>query len=169
MGLEPALGVGGGREIVVPETVMAGPPGVTVWPPTMYTEADDVRVTPPTVIIAGAAGADAAPGSAIVADPMANAVPLGARETRVPEIVTAGAPGKMVWEPTISVEPDITAVAEPLTSGAAEGGVVVGSFGCEPDPGKAGGTTGSGEEGSEGPAGPWGPDGFEGSEGFVGS
>ena len=94
-------------------------------------------------LLPGAAG-EPGPGRLMVEEPMTTAVALGARETGVPEIITAGAPGVMVFVPIISVELEITAVAEPTTRGAGPGvgpGVIcglaaglAGLSGGEPEP-----------------------------------
>ena len=117
-----------GRERVVPDTTTGGPPGVKVWLPTTRPEPEGVSAMPDTVttdggeppLLSGAAG-DPGDGRLMVEEPITTAVALGARETGVPEIITAGAPGVMVFVPMISVELCITAVAEPTTRGAGAG------------------------------------------------
>ena len=121
-----------GRERVVPEMTIGGPPGVRVWPPPTRPPAEEVRVIPEIVTteggepppLPGASGVLG--GRAMVDEPMTTAVPLGARETGVPEIVTAGAPGVMVFVPMMRLEPWKDAVADPTIRGTTGGGVTCG-------------------------------------------
>src|SRR5204862_5751193 len=81
--------------IGVPETVMAGPPGTRVWPPTTNVPPEfAVIVCPPTV------STPPLPMIGTVLDPTTTAVPPGARLIGVPAVVMAGPPGETVWPPT---------------------------------------------------------------------
>jgi len=89
----------GARLIGVPETVMATPPGVSVWPSTITPLAGSaVMVWPPTVSTSGTLSP---PIIGAVLDPTTTAVAPGARLIGVPEIVMAGLPGASVWPPTV--------------------------------------------------------------------
>ena len=85
------------RLIGVPENFMPGPPGESLWPPTMYWGfMVAVNAVEPTV------NGDKAPfvglsGSVLL--PIVSAVAPGARDTGVPDIVIAGLPAASVWLP----------------------------------------------------------------------
>ena len=86
----------GARLMRVPETVTAGPPGVSVCPPTTYCD----------VLLAVTISAPAVnPGAlvelkVIVLPAMTIALAEGARETSVPCTLIGGAPGVIVWPAT---------------------------------------------------------------------
>lgn len=95
----------GERDMGVPETVMAGAPGMRVWEPMRNwdeglavrvvgdaPEGEKVRIAGPLLGIGAAAGA----GRGMVEDPTTTAEAAGARETGVLLIVTGGAPGMRV-------------------------------------------------------------------------
>lgn len=71
----------------VPEIVIAGAPGVTVWEPMTMGPSPAVGLDWAAWVI----------GMVLV--PITIAVGIDARLTGVPEMVIAGAPGVMVWEP----------------------------------------------------------------------
>ena len=87
----------GARLRRVPETVIAGPPGVSVCPAITYAPAAlGVMVWEPIVREGG--WEDGTAGlRGIVLVPMRTSVPLGARLSRVPETVIAGPPGMSIW------------------------------------------------------------------------
>jgi hypothetical protein len=89
----------GAREMVVPETVMGGPPGARVWPATRnWVCAFAVMVWVPIVIGRGVAAAgDGVSGAVIL--PMMRAVAEGAREMVVPATTMGAPPGTRVWVP----------------------------------------------------------------------
>jgi hypothetical protein len=73
------------RETVSPLSMMGGPPGMRVWPPSMIAvepggEADGMGMRLPLI---------------------QTAVPVGGRETDVPSMFRAGPPGIRVWEPSL--------------------------------------------------------------------
>ena len=87
----------GARLSRVPETVIAGPPGVSVCPAMTYAPAAlGVMVWEPIVRVGGwESGAVGLRGIVLV--PMRTSVPLGARLSRVPETMIARPPGVSVW------------------------------------------------------------------------
>ena len=91
------------RERTVPETVMAGAPGMSVWLPMMYAEALLANMVAPAIVSGGAPGVGAA-AKGIVVPPMTMSDANGARLMGVPEISMAGAPGMSVWLPILYAE-----------------------------------------------------------------
>jgi hypothetical protein len=86
----------GASEIGVPDTVIAGAPGISVWVPMTKSDwAFAVMVCPLIVSWAGAVGAD---------PPRTIAVPAGGREIVAPFTVMAEPPGESVCEPTMNIE-----------------------------------------------------------------
>lgn len=85
----------GERERTVPETVIAGAPGMSVWLPMTYAEALFGIIVLPAIVRAGAVGVGAAE-SGIVAPPLTTLDADGGRLMGVPDIVMAGAPGLSV-------------------------------------------------------------------------
>ena len=94
------------RVIGVPDTVMAGPPGSSVWPAMIYSEAEfSVAVVPASVSDGGSVPGDRAPSwsprfgataRGIVLDPTMTAVACDARLMGVPDTVMAVPPGLSV-------------------------------------------------------------------------
>lgn len=82
------------RLIGVWEIMIAGAPGIRVWPSIIYSEAlFALKVCESNFI-----GGGVMPGlSEIVLLPTMICVALGARLSRVPDIVIAGPPGMRVW------------------------------------------------------------------------
>lgn len=92
--------VEGSRLIGVPDMVMAGAPGVIVWPFTTYCEAlSGVMTSLPKVNDGKADGSGSLSGTVWV--PITTFFAEGARLIGVPDMVTAGAPGVIVWPLTI--------------------------------------------------------------------
>lgn len=88
----------GVRLMRVPETVMAGPPGTSVWPAMIYCEAASGVMTELPIESKGRRVANIGPDvSGSVLLPMTRPDAEGAREMRVPDMVIAGAPGISVW------------------------------------------------------------------------
>ena len=96
----------GAREMGVPPTVIAGPPGMRVWEPMTKVEPTfSERVAPPGPPTAGrvtggiiviAEDGGSADGRGDVEPPMMTAVAEGARDMEVPPTVMPGPPGAMV-------------------------------------------------------------------------
>ena len=83
----------GARLRRVPETVIAGPPGVRVWPAMVYFELlSAVYVWEPKVNGGGVVAGD----RSLVLLPMITCVAAGARLMGVPDTVIAGPPGTRV-------------------------------------------------------------------------
>ena len=85
----------GAREMRVPEMVIAGAPGISVWLSIRYWEAVLGSIVIPFMVSGGSWVALAIRG--IVVPPMTMPDADGARLIGVPEIVMAGAPGISVW------------------------------------------------------------------------
>ena len=87
----------GAREIRVPETVIGGPPGTSVWPAIMYCEAAlGVMTELPMVTNGSAVGVVGPKVRGIILLLIMIADAEGAREMRVPEMVIGEAPGLSV-------------------------------------------------------------------------
>lgn len=85
----------GRSEIGIPDTVIAGAPGMIVWPLRIRSELGPrVTVKAPIVKVSGAGVA--AVGTGNVELPTAITIPEGRREMGVPEIIRAGPPGVIV-------------------------------------------------------------------------
>ena len=86
----------GARLIGVPDTVIAGDPGTSVWPPITYAPAAlAVKVWPP-IVDNGGEGVGAGKRDMVLL-PMTARVAPGARLMGVPDTVIAGDPGMSVW------------------------------------------------------------------------
>ena len=86
----------GARLIGVPDTVIAGDPGISVWPPITYAPAAlAVKVWPP-IVNKGGEGVGAGKRNMVLL-PMTARVAPGARLMGVPDTVIAGDPGMSVW------------------------------------------------------------------------
>ena len=82
------------RLMGVPETVIAGPPGMSVCPSMMYWDKlFAVKISESNVI---GGGVMLGPRLRVLL-PITTCVALGARLSRVPETVIAGPPGMRVW------------------------------------------------------------------------
>ena len=87
----------GASDKTSPEIVTAGPPGIKVCVPMTKSDWElAVRVDLPRVRM-GRFGEVEMGGSGMVEEPKTSAVPDGASETMVPEMVNAGPPGMRVW------------------------------------------------------------------------
>ena len=86
----------GARLIGVPETVIAGAPGVSIRPAIVYSELLFAVIISAPTVNAGAL----VELRTIVLPAMTIALPEGARETSVPCRLIGGAPGVSVWLPT---------------------------------------------------------------------
>ena len=90
----------GAKPMVVPGVVMAGAPGMSVWPPIMYSEALLGIICLPPIVSVGSRGGEE---RGVVEPSMTMAAANGAK-TIVPEVVMAGAPGISVCPPIIYSE-----------------------------------------------------------------
>lgn len=77
------------REMTVPETVMAGEPGLRVWPSIMYSEALLGAIVLPAILRVG----NAVIRGIVLLPPIMSTDIEGARMTDVPAMVTAWEPG----------------------------------------------------------------------------
>ena len=110
----------GASEMGVPAMVTAGPPGNSVREPRTKAAFELAVITdPPTVIIAsGFSGSVAIGVRLIVEDPRINAVAAGAKDTIVPEMVAAGPPGMIVWEPMTRFDCALRVTSDTMGFGA---------------------------------------------------
>ena len=115
----------GARDTGVPDIVIAGEPGTRVWVPIIKIEAEFAVIACVPNVITGktrASDVDTA-GNSIVLSSRTTAVAEGARDTGVPDMLIAGAPGTRVW-PSImysaSEEGDIGTVLLAMTTKLAE-------------------------------------------------
>ena len=93
--LEPTMTPVGARLTLCPETVAAGPPTLSVWPPTTSVEVGP----PPTYVYVLPATVKTAAAVAMLVMAGCTTTPVGPRLTASPEMMTAGAPAETVWVP----------------------------------------------------------------------
>jgi len=84
-----------GREIGVPFTVMAGPPGTSVWLSIIYCDTEFAVMVCEASLIRGGVGDNGRLRSTVLLP--ISSVPEGARDIGVPVMVMAGPPTLRVW------------------------------------------------------------------------
>lgn len=120
----------GRSEIVSPDIVIAGAPGVIVCPLIIRSDFESREKVRPSTVKRSSAGV-AAVGIGYVELPITRPVPEGRREIGVPDIVRAGAPGVIVRPlmirseigPRVNVKPSIVRIYPGDVADSPQGGI----------------------------------------------